>query len=187
MFSTIQEPLFAAWENLTDGYTVQQAIEFLPAIVPADLILSQHFFQPNAAGGVSPVWDFRATAQFSGSEDAFFVGKGKSSLPAPVDPANNINWLDVSNVAGSIATEVFRVSTLGGQPPTSVSQHLYKCFRQLSYYFSVHGWVFAQYHRQVHITVLVPWPLCLILRLPLIPSAFFQYLFPDFDFRIVVT
>lgn len=121
LFSTIQEPLFAAWENFTDGYTVQEAIEFLPAIVPADLILAQHFFQPNAAGSVSPVWDFRATDRFSNDTTAFFVGKGKTSLPSPIDPATNINWLDVANVSGSIATEVFRVSTLGGQPPTSVS------------------------------------------------------------------
>lgn len=67
------------------------------------------------------MWDFRATPNFSNNTDAFFVGKGKSSLPSPIDPAENINWLDVANVAGSIATEVYRVSTLGGQPPTSVS------------------------------------------------------------------
>ena len=39
----------------------------------------------------------------------------------PVDPPNNINWLRVGKVAGDIADEVYRIDTIGGQPPTSVS------------------------------------------------------------------
>jgi hypothetical protein len=119
LFSTIQEPLFEGWSSLTEGITVQEAIDYLPKIVPADLILSQHFYQLNAAGGISPVWDFRSAKHFAGVQSAYFVGKALASLPDPVNPAVNINWLNVGHVDGAVASEVFRVKTVGGQPPSS--------------------------------------------------------------------
>jgi len=120
LFNTIQEPLFQAWANATSNITVQELIATIPAFVPADLILAQHFFIPNPAGaGLSPVWDFRATQRFHGVADALFVGKGVGALPDPVNPAVDITWLQVGRVSGSIADEVFRIDTVGGQPPTS--------------------------------------------------------------------
>jgi len=119
LLSTIQEPLFAAWSNFTSDVTIQEAIEFLPHIVPADLILAQHYFIRNSAGGLSPTWDFRATKRFRGVQDALFVGKAAASLPDPINPAVDVAWLDVGHVSGDIAAEVFRINTVGGQPPSS--------------------------------------------------------------------
>jgi len=119
LLATIQEPLFAAWSNFTSDFTIQEAIQFLPRIVPAELILAQHYFIPNSAGGLSPTWDFRATKRFKGVRNALFVGKGIASLPDPINPAVNVAWLDVGHVSGDIAAQVFRTNTVGGQPPSS--------------------------------------------------------------------
>jgi hypothetical protein len=118
LFNIIQEPLFEMWSKLPDDITVQEAIEFLPSYVPVDLILAQHYFI-NTTGVLSPTWDFRASQRFHDVGDALFVGKSRASLPDPVNATESVAWLDVEHVSGDIAAEVFRVSTVGGQPPTT--------------------------------------------------------------------
>jgi len=121
LFRTIQEPLYEAWVNMTDEVTVQEILAIIPALLSPEVISSDHYFIPNSAGsGLSPVWDFRTTQRFHGKDDAVFVGRGVGSVVPPVDPSNNINWLRVGKVSGGIADEVYRIDTIGGQPPTSV-------------------------------------------------------------------
>ena len=122
LFATIQEPIYQAWVNISQDITVQQITAVIPALLAPEVIQADHYFIPNPAGsGLSPVWDFRATQRFQGKEDAFVVGTGVASVAAPVDPANNINWLRIRKVAGDAADEVYRIDTIGGQPPSSVS------------------------------------------------------------------
>ena len=122
LFTTIQEPLYDAWVNLTSEITVQEITAIIPALLSPDVILADHYFVPNPSGsGLSPVWDFRATQRFHGNQNAFILAAGVGSVAAPVDPAHNINWLRVRKVSGDIADEVYRTDTIGGQPPTSVS------------------------------------------------------------------
>ena len=101
---------------------IQAIIELLHFLNPPT-ILAQHFFQTNpvTGQGVSPVWDFRSNPRFQGNNDAFILAKGKGSIPAPTDPKKDVAWLDVVNVQGKIADEVFRFDTVGGQPPATVS------------------------------------------------------------------
>jgi len=120
LFSTIQEPLYNAWVNLSSEITVQQITAIIPFFLSPEITQADHYFISNPAGaGLSPVWDFRATQRFYGQEDAIIVGKGVGSVVPPVDPADNINWLRVGKVSGDIANEVYRIDTIGGQPPTS--------------------------------------------------------------------
>ena len=122
LFTTIQEPLYDAWVNLTSEITVQEITAIIPALLSPDVILADHYFVPSPSGsGLSPVWDFRATQRFHGNQNAFILAAGVGSVAAPVDPAHNINWLRVRKVSGDIADEVYRTDTIGGQPPTSVS------------------------------------------------------------------
>ncbi|KAF9648750.1 hypothetical protein BDM02DRAFT_3085405, partial [Thelephora ganbajun] len=120
LFGTIQEPIYKAWVNISNEITVQQVTAVIPALLSPEIIEADHYFIPNAAGtGLSPVWDFRATQRFRDKPDAIFVGKGEASVAPPDDPSKNVNWLRVGKVAGSIADEVYRIDTIGGQPPTS--------------------------------------------------------------------
>jgi len=121
LLSTIHQDLFNLWNSPpADGITIQQLIDTLPKVVPANLILSQHYFIKNAAGGISPVWDFRATPKFKGVENAVFVGKALANTP-DADPTKNIPWLHVGKVSGDISDEIYRIYTVGGVAPSSVS------------------------------------------------------------------
>lgn len=113
-------------------------IECLPYVVPPDTILAQHYFIPNSAGGISPIWDFRATPRFKGVDDAVFVGKVLSNTTS-ADPTRDIALLHLGKVSGDILDEAYRIFTVGGVPPSSVS-------------FLVHGRRFS---------CLIPWTLVL--------------------------
>ncbi|OCH85781.1 hypothetical protein OBBRIDRAFT_285503 [Obba rivulosa] len=119
VLNTIQDPLYAFWTNFT-GASIQEIINLFHLIDPPE-VLAQHYFvsNPLTGMGVSPKWDFTSSGEFEGNPDAFIVAKGKGSLPAPTNATIDVNWLDVANVEGSIASEVFRIDTRGGQPPAS--------------------------------------------------------------------
>jgi len=119
--STIVNDVFKLWNDpRADGATTQQLIEGFPDVVPADTILSQHYFNKNAAGGISPVWDFRATPKFQGVDNAVFVGKALANTP-DADPTKNVPWLHLGKVSGDISDEIYRITTVGGVAPSSVS------------------------------------------------------------------
>jgi len=117
--STIQSDLFDLWNSTRAGNaTVQQLIETMPNVVPPKMILSQHYFIKNTAGGISPVWDFRATEKFKGVENAVFVGKASANV-SDANPTKNVPWLHLGNVSGDISDEVYRILTVGGVAPSS--------------------------------------------------------------------
>jgi len=116
---TIHDTLFDFWNGSQSGNaTIQQLIEELPSVAPAGAILAQHYFIENETGGISPVWDFRATPKFGGIADAVLVGKTLANV-SDVNPTQNIPWLHVGKVSGDIADEVYRIFTVGGVPPSS--------------------------------------------------------------------
>ncbi|KAF9653509.1 hypothetical protein BDM02DRAFT_3086961 [Thelephora ganbajun] len=119
LLSSVQNDLFNFWNSSDAGSTtVQQLVETLPNIVPAYMILAQHYFIRNTAGGISPTWDFRATQKFQGVENAVFVGKSLANIP-DVDPTKNVPWLHVGKVSGDISNEIYRIFTVGGVAPSS--------------------------------------------------------------------
>jgi len=116
---TIHDVLFNFWNGSQSGSaTIQQLIDALPCAVPSNAILSQHYFIENETGGISPVWDFRATPEFEGISDAVFVGKVSANV-SDVNAAQNIQWLHVGKVSGDVADEIYRIFTVGGVPPSS--------------------------------------------------------------------
>ena len=52
------------------------------------------------------------------------IGAKVGDLPAPTGPSD-IDWLQVKNVQGELATTLYRVDTKAGQPPSSVCTHCY--------------------------------------------------------------
>jgi len=93
------------------------------------LFLGNHFFinNPTGAAGISPDFDFRTGAQ-KGNADGFVVLAKKGDVPAPNSPTTNIDWLQLSSLPneGTLATSVYRLTTVGGQPPATVSI-LWRC------------------------------------------------------------
>jgi hypothetical protein len=121
LLSTVHDDMFKFWNSSqAASVTIQQLIDTLPNILPPNTVLGQHYFIENGSGGISPLWDFRATPNFEGVDDAVFVGKTLANM-SDSNPTQNIAWLHVGKVNGSIADEVYRISTVGGVPPSSVS------------------------------------------------------------------
>lgn len=75
------------------------------------LTLGDHYFFTNAAGGISPKFDFTASQRKS----SFVVSKRTNGIPSP-QGATNIDWLELGKVEGNIGTQVFRLDTRLGQP-----------------------------------------------------------------------
>lgn len=113
-FATIQDDIITA---LNDAYGLngrtydESSFEFD--------ILADHYFvvNPVTGQGISPKFDF------SPSVGDFVVGTGSVSNPAPTG-SQDINWLRLTNIEGSLSHEVYRVDTRGGQPPSSCDPYV---------------------------------------------------------------
>jgi Protein of unknown function (DUF3455) len=95
------------------------------ALGPSPLVLGHHYFvkNPTPGGtGVSPTFDFRADSQ-KGNPNAFVIASKVGDITSPVDPTTNVDWLELKAIdgQGSLAKYVFRILTVSGQPPSSVS------------------------------------------------------------------
>ncbi|KAJ6555834.1 hypothetical protein B0H19DRAFT_1261982 [Mycena capillaripes] len=88
--------------------------------VGTPFLLGFHYFVTSPSGtGISPKWDFTSTGNFVGNANAFVLGAKVGDVLAPKNSATNVDWLALNNVQGSLASKIFRIDTVGGQPPTS--------------------------------------------------------------------
>ncbi|KAJ7255823.1 hypothetical protein B0H12DRAFT_1287302 [Mycena haematopus] len=115
-FPTVQTRAFDIWEQAPPGVSPT----LIGALVGAPHLDGFHYFVTSPSGtGLSPKWDFTSTGRFAGNATAFVLGAKVGDIPAPTDPATNIDWLQLKAVQGDLASQVFRIDTVGGQPPTS--------------------------------------------------------------------
>jgi len=94
---------------------------FVPAL-GAMTASGKHFFSPSPSGtGTNPVWDMRSfgPAKLKGNPDAFVLAAKTGNIPDPVDSKTNVDWLQLKNVQGKLATAIYRVDTRGGVAPAS--------------------------------------------------------------------
>lgn len=77
--------------------------------------LGEHYFiaNPVTGTGISPKWDFAASGH------GYVVGARSAGIPAPTG-SQDVDWLFLTSIQGSLADEIYRVDTRGGQPPASV-------------------------------------------------------------------
>jgi len=74
--------------------------------------LADHYFD-TSSGSLAPVFNF----QISGG--GFAIGKKLVDLPSPINPAVNVDWLQLEAIKGDAAKFLVREQTQGGQPPSS--------------------------------------------------------------------
>jgi len=108
VLDALPEVLFKASQS-------KQALKILNA---SPFKLGDHFFitNPITGTGVSPEFNFASSQK---TANPFVVAKKTGDIPSNCDPKDDVDWLMLSNVQGSLATTVFRVQTKGGQPATS--------------------------------------------------------------------
>jgi len=100
------------------------AVEKLLSKTPVEL--GQHFFIANPYGAppaILPEFNFVSSQH---DPSAFVIANKTGDVPAPNNPSVNVDWLELVNVqkttpvsSGTLANTIFRLSTAGGQPPTS--------------------------------------------------------------------
>ncbi|KAH9939560.1 hypothetical protein B0H21DRAFT_698324 [Amylocystis lapponica] len=119
LYDAVTDLASAAWNVAPHGVT---AAEVIVAIAPlhSRFVLGQHYFVPDpvTGSGLSAKWDF-TSASLACNPNAYGVGEKGGDIPAPADPAVNIDWLELNVVRGWLASQVFRTATRGGQPPVS--------------------------------------------------------------------
>ncbi|KAF7359643.1 hypothetical protein MVEN_00688400 [Mycena venus] len=116
-FDTIQNTTFKVWGRVPSSVpsTAIGALvgaPYLDGVFP----LLRH---PSSGTSISPKWDFTSTGKFAGNSTAFVIGVKVGDILASTNPAADIDWLRLARVEGDLASHVFRVDTVGGQPPTS--------------------------------------------------------------------
>lgn len=144
-FSDLSSAAFKAWNHspITDVFD-SGAVISAAHVIEFPFILGQHYFvtNPVTGTGLSPKWDFTSAA-FAGNPAAFVVGSKIDDVPAPTNSAVNIDWLYLTSLTGTLANEIYRVDTQGGQPPTSVYASNYESlnFVLTSFLYLVHPWI----------------------------------------------
>lgn len=120
-FNNVQDSAFNAWTAAPDSVDV---FEIITDLTSNTAILGQHYYVPNpaptpGASADSPKFDFISghTSQ-AGNANAFVVGAKVGDSPAPTG-AGDIDWVQLKEVQGQLASQVFRTHTRGGQPPAS--------------------------------------------------------------------
>ena len=96
--------------------------EVILATAPLGLLSSgKHYFTKNAAGGTSPVWDMRSSGVKSvvGKAGAYVVAQKVGNIVAPTG-TKDVDWLQLKNVEGQLASAIYRTDTRGGPSPASV-------------------------------------------------------------------
>jgi hypothetical protein len=114
-FLALQMPAFQAFNAAGEAITVLDMISMFGG---APSVLGQHYYIAASDGTILPKWDFTSGA-FPGDQQAFFVGAKEGDIPSPSGNATNVDWVSLSRIDGGLADMVFRVDTIGGQPPTT--------------------------------------------------------------------
>ncbi len=118
-FATIQNDAFNLWSNCNsmDPYDAGMAQDMQNQFNLA--VDGQHYFV-NLNGALSAVWDLTSSGQFNGNPGAIVFAHKIQTAPSP-DGSNNIAWVELKKDSGALADTIYRVNTVQGQPPASVS------------------------------------------------------------------
>ncbi|KAF9254753.1 hypothetical protein L218DRAFT_951311 [Marasmius fiardii PR-910] len=114
-FAQLPSDTLDLWTKASPSTSVADAVR---SKVDISRPFGEHYFITNSSGtGIDPVWDATSGA-FAGNNQAFFLGTVAAQVQAPTG-SNDVNWLYLTNVTGSLAAEVYRIQTRGGQPSAS--------------------------------------------------------------------
>ena len=124
-FDSIQTDAFASWSACPDtdplGTGLTQAMQAEFNVTQTGL----HYFVKQGGNNV-PVWDLTGSGPFKGNKDAIVFANKTKSVPSP-DGASNVAWLELVKVSGGLATKIYRLNTVSGQPASSVSSGVDWC------------------------------------------------------------
>jgi uncharacterized protein DUF3455 len=119
VFSTIQNVAFNDWNasSVTNplGPELVQLMENKHNIN----VEGQHYFVKQN-GALVPVWDLRSSGENAGNSNAIVFAQKIHDVPSPTSPSN-VDWVELQKLSGGLANLVYRIETVSGQPPSTVS------------------------------------------------------------------
>ena len=121
-FLTIQEVTFNDWA----ASSITNPLE--PGLVQLmkdkyNLNVEGQYYFVEQEGTLVPVWDLRSSGENAGNPNAIVFAEKVKSAPSPNGP-ENIDWVELKKVSGDLANQIYRVDTVKGQPPSTVSSSL---------------------------------------------------------------
>ncbi|KAF9459663.1 hypothetical protein BDZ94DRAFT_1239043 [Collybia nuda] len=119
LYSKIPDDAYTLWK-LAPSFLKAQTVISLLSYTSTPVVLGQHYYVPNpiTGTGASPKWDFTSQGAYKGDADAFVVAAKSAGTTAPVG-SRDVDWVLLTSIQGSLASEVYRIDTRGGQPPAS--------------------------------------------------------------------
>ena len=96
-------PVFGDVQNIAYELWKASPANIKPPLTTS--FMGNHYFVTSPSGtGLSPVWDYRAGVA-KGNADAFVLAAKVADVPAPTSP-QDVDWLQLKSVSGSLATQV---------------------------------------------------------------------------------
>jgi hypothetical protein len=84
-------------------------------------LLGHHYFvHPTPGAAIAPEWDFTTTGVTKGNANAYVIGAKDVSV-AGAHPTVDVPSLQLHNISGKLATSIYRLATVNGQPPANCS------------------------------------------------------------------
>lgn len=124
-FATIQSDAFDVWNSCpeTDPLSATMAQQIQDQFnLTVD---GQHYFA-NKDNTLEAVWDLTSSGPFKGNSNAI-VFAHKVQTANSTDGPDNIAWVELKKDSGGLANTVYRINTVKGQPPPSVSSSVDWC------------------------------------------------------------
>jgi Protein of unknown function (DUF3455) len=133
-FSTIHKDSYNLWNSYWSinpfelGYS--QLLEHNYGIT---IDGAYYFVEQN--GVLVPVWDLSSSGPYKGNRDAIVYAQKIKNVPSP-DGSQNVDWVELKKMSGDLANVIYRVDTVQGQPPFSVSPSLDLClYCSINFFF----------------------------------------------------
>jgi hypothetical protein len=135
-FSTIQDVAFSEWAASHSTNPLEPELVQLMKNKHNINVEGQHYFV-NQNNTLVPVWDLRSSGENAGNPNAIVFAQKVKSASSPDGP-ENIDWVELKKLSGGLANLVYRVDTVKGQPPSTVSSSLDWCLSFSIKRFLVH-------------------------------------------------
>jgi hypothetical protein len=124
-FATIQTDAYNIWNSSPETDPLSAGLAQTIQAQFGLTIDGQHYFA-NQNGVLEAVWDLTSSGPFSGNPGAIVFAHKVQTADSPDGP-NNIAWVELKKDSGELANTVYRVNTVQGQPPSSVSSSINWC------------------------------------------------------------
>ena len=121
-FPTIQKVAFDEWAASPSINPLEPELVQLMKDKHNINVQGQHYFVKQDSTLV-PVWDLRSSGENAGNPNAIIFAQKVKSAPSP-DGRENVDLVELKKLSGGLANQVYRVDTVKGQPPSTVSSSL---------------------------------------------------------------